>query len=182
MFQPSTTSGGYPHHVIWECLFPHVWHALQIFEKANHGRRVLWRTSEKGYWTKGRPVTWLPCQVIIKSSDAIVQFLFCALPHWNLQQWPLTHGTEIESAGLLKAVSDTQIYFRFTAVMVHRILVLLDPPNKVLQDKGPLHWGEGGETCVGLRGEAQKWLGVPSHLGTMCHWLTWRIRNSSSTQ
>lgn len=66
--------------------------------------------------------------VIVNSYDAIVQFL-AEIDSSGLQ---FTEVKE-EAAGLLKAINDT--HFRFTVVMVHRILVLLDPPNKVLQDK-----------------------------------------------
>ncbi|KAL7404136.1 hypothetical protein ABVT39_010269 [Epinephelus coioides] len=66
--------------------------------------------------------------VIVKSYDAIVQFLadIDSSGHHLMEM-------KIEAAGLLKAIKD--MHFRFTAVMVHRILSLLDPPNKVLQDK-----------------------------------------------
>ncbi len=61
----------------------------------------------------------------------------------------------VEAAGLLKAVQEPR--FRFTAVMVHKILTLLDSPNKVLQDKKnrPLHWSNSGAKRVELGGEAQ---------------------------
>ena len=34
---------------------------------------------------------------------------------------------KVETAGLLNAITDR--YFKFTAVMVHKILALLDPPK-----------------------------------------------------
>lgn len=80
-----------------------------------------------------------------------------------------------EAAGLLKVFQDPRC--RINAVMVHKI------QKSVTGWKNrPLHWSDGCEKCFGLLGEAQEWLGVSNHLGTVCHRRpTWRIRNSSSS-
>ncbi|KAJ4945995.1 hypothetical protein JOQ06_023673, partial [Pogonophryne albipinna] len=65
--------------------------------------------------------------VIVNSYDAVEQFLA------EIDSSGLPTQLRVEAAGLLKAVQEP--HFKFTAVMVHKILALLDPPNKVLQDK-----------------------------------------------
>ncbi|KAJ4934288.1 hypothetical protein JOQ06_007087 [Pogonophryne albipinna] len=65
--------------------------------------------------------------VIVNSFDSVEQFLA------EIDSSGLPTQLRVEAAGLLKAVQEP--HFKFTAVMVHKILALLDPPNKFLQDK-----------------------------------------------
>jgi hypothetical protein len=61
------------------------------------------------------------------------------------------HKVRLEATGLLKAVTEPGM--KFVATMVHGILSLLDPPNKLLEAKATdLHWHP---QCVGVHREAE---------------------------
>ena len=73
--------------------------------------------------------------VIVNSYNAVVQFLA------EIDSSGRHTQLRTEAAGLLEAVQKKP-HFRFSAVMVHKILALPDPPNQVLQgEKTDLYSG-----------------------------------------